>query len=93
MRLDRLQSPQSSDGIHAIMQTYKTVGKTDKLNEFIKVGWKFIHAYSKQIGDAECQDFAPHFVIVWDFPSEPQIPRRYQKAEPIERVEPVPAEL
>ena len=70
------------------MQTYKTVGGIDKLNEFIKAGWKFIHAYSKQSGDAECQDFDPYFVIVWDFPGEPQIPRRYQDVKPIA---PIPA--
>jgi hypothetical protein len=69
------------------MQTYKQISGTDKLNEFVKVGWKLILAFPKQIGDSECQEFTPAFVIVWDFPSEPQIPTRFikpQVAEPIE---------
>jgi hypothetical protein len=69
------------------MPKYKQISGTDKLNEYVKVGWKLILAFAKQVGDSECQDFTPTFVIVWDFPSEPQIPERYDRTQ---LPEPVP---
>jgi hypothetical protein len=73
------------------METYKTITGTDKLNEFVKLGWKRIHTFTRvteftDAGTPAQSDAA--FVILWDFPGEPEIPKRHQKLEP---QEPVPS--
>ena len=62
-----------------IMETHRTVIGTKKLNEYIKHGWKRLHVFTKPIawGDDDAPtDFDAAFVVVWDLPGEPVLPKK-----------------
>ena len=61
------------------METHQTVVGTKRLNEYIKLGWKRIHVFTKATernDDGEVVDSDAAFVIVWDLPGEPKIPKK-----------------
>ncbi len=61
------------------MEKHKTVIGTNRLNEYVELGWKRIHVFTKPtewdengvVADAE-----PAFVIVWDLAGEPVEPKK-----------------
>jgi len=72
------------------MEQYKTVTGTKQLNEYIKLGWKRIHVFTKPTEWADNGapvNYEAAFVIVWDSPSEPAEPKKpgawLAEAEPI----------
>lgn len=59
------------------MEIHKTVVGTEKLNEYLKVGWRRLHVFTKptewdESGAVADSDAA--FVIVWDLAGEPVDP-------------------
>ncbi|MGA3285317.1 MAG: hypothetical protein ABSD57_12780 [Verrucomicrobiota bacterium] len=69
------------------METHKTVIGTKKLNEYIKLGWKRIHVFTKATefdDDGKPAQYDAAFVIVWDLPGKPEEPKKpvMPKVEP-----------
>ena len=61
------------------MEHYKTVIGTKLLNEYIKLGWKRVHVFTKptEWDDAGSPvDYEAAFVVVWDFPGESAVPKK-----------------
>jgi hypothetical protein len=61
------------------METYKTVIGTKTLNEYVKLGWKRVHVFTKPTewtDEGAPQDYDAAFVIVWDSPGEPPQPKK-----------------
>lgn len=66
------------------METYKTVTGSEMVNAYIKLGWKRIHVFTTVIDQDEnggASQYDAAFVIVWDHPSEPVIPKRQKPPE------------
>jgi hypothetical protein len=63
------------------MEKYKTVIGTKKLNEYIALGWKRIHVFTKATEFDEDGKPAEHdaaFVIVWDGVGSPPLPKKHE---------------
>ena len=60
------------------MQTYKTTTGTKHLNEFVKLGWRVAHIFTKTTeftDDGLPAQSDAAFVVVWDLPGEPVMPK------------------
>jgi hypothetical protein len=61
------------------MEHYKTVTGTERLNKYIKLGWKRVHVFTKPIewdDSGSPVNYDAGFVIVWDSPGEPVEPQK-----------------
>ena len=61
------------------METFKTVIGAKRVNEYLKLGWKRVHVFSKPTEwseDGSPANYDAAFVIVWDSPAEPQDPEK-----------------
>ena len=69
------------------MKQYAEIIGTQKLNEYVKLGWDMTLAYAKPVVWSDdgntVTEVRPAFVVAWNKDSEPVKPQKPQIPEPI----------